>query len=154
MATAQARGCTIVLPVDVVVAQAFRAHAPSRIVPVDQVGADEMILDMGPDSVAAVTALLATVKTLVWNGPFGAFEMPPFDAGTVAVAQAVASATKAGQLVSVAGGGDTVAALNQAGVAADFTYLSTAGGAFLEWLEGRILPGVAALKPETAAQQP
>jgi phosphoglycerate kinase len=136
----------IVLPVDVVVAQKFEANAPSRAAGVDQVGADEMILDIGPRSVEHVVSVLARVRTLVWNGPFGAFEMEPFDTGTVAVAEAAAELTEAGKLVTVAGGGDTVAALNAAGAADRFTYVSTAGGAFLEWLEGKQLPGVAVLR--------
>ena len=108
--------------------------------------ADEMILDIGPKSVAFIEGKLAGVKTLVWNGPFGAFELPPFDTGTNAVAQAAARLTREGRLLSVAGGGDTVSALNQAGAAEGFTYISTAGGAFLEWLEGKVLPGVEALR--------
>ena len=143
---AKAGDCRIVLPVDAVVASAFKAHAPSRVVPVDAVGPEDMMLDIGPDSVAAVKAVLESAKTLVWNGPFGAFELEPFDAGTVAVAQEAAALTLAGRLVSVAGGGDTVAALNLAGVADGFTYVSTAGGAFLEWMEGKVLPGVEALR--------
>jgi phosphoglycerate kinase len=142
---AKAANCTIVLPVDATVAQKFEAHAPSRIVSVDHVGADDMILDVGPKSVAHVESLLAKCKTLVWNGPFGAFELPPFDEGTNAVAQAAARLTVEGKLLSVAGGGDTVAALNQAHAGQEFSYVSTAGGAFLEWLEGKTLPGVAAL---------
>ena len=142
---AKAAGSQIVLPEDVTVAQKFVAHAPAHIVSADHVGADDMILDVGPKAVAHVESLLAKSKTLVWNGPFGAFELPPFDEGTSAVAQTAARLTREGKLLSVAGGGDTVAALNQAGVAADFTYVSTAGGAFLEWLEGKELPGVAAL---------
>jgi len=146
IAKAQARGCEIVLPVDVVVAKKFEAHAPSRVVDVDHVGADEIILDVGPRSVEYVVSVLARAKTLVWNGPFGAFELEPFDNGTVAVAEAAAELTQAGHLVSVAGGGDTVAALNAAGVTERFTYVSTAGGAFLEWMEGKALPGVEILK--------
>jgi phosphoglycerate kinase len=136
----------IVLPVDVVVAKEFRAHAPSRTIPVAEVAADEMILDVGPASVEAFAKALEKMATVVWNGPFGAFEMAPFDQGTVGAAKAVAARTRAGKLLSVAGGGDTVAALNHAGVAEDFSYVSTAGGAFLEWLEGQELPGVKALK--------
>ena len=143
---AKAGDCRIVLPVDAVVASEFKAHAASKTVPVDAVGPDDMILDIGPQSVAAVKAVLETAKTLVWNGPFGAFELQPFDAGTVAVAQDAAALTLAGKLVSVAGGGDTVAALNAAGAAEGFTYVSTAGGAFLEWMEGKVLPGVEALR--------
>jgi phosphoglycerate kinase len=146
LAKAKARGCEIVLPVDVVVAKTFAANAPSRVVDADQVGADEMILDIGPRAVEHVCSVLARAKTLVWNGPFGAFELEPFDNGTVEVAEAAAELTEAGKLVSVAGGGDTVAALNAAGVADRFSYVSTAGGAFLEWLEGKPLPGVEALR--------
>jgi phosphoglycerate kinase len=136
----------IVLPVDVTVAQEFKAHAPSRVVDVDRVGDTDMILDIGPRSVEHVVSVLARAKTLVWNGPFGAFEMEPFDTGTVEVAEAAAELTQDRKLVSVAGGGDTVAALNAAGVTERFTYVSTAGGAFLEWLEGKALPGVEALR--------
>jgi phosphoglycerate kinase len=135
-----------------VVAEKFAAHAPSRVVPVDEVGAAEMILDIGPRSIEHVVSVLARSKTLVWNGPFGAFEMEPFDRGTVEVAEAAAELTAAGKLVSIAGGGDTLAALNAAGAAGRFTYTSTAGGAFLEWLEGKALPGVEVLKrPPTPA---
>ena len=144
--TAKASGCDIVLPVDGVVASEFKAHAASKTVSVDAVGPDDMILDIGAASVKTVAAKLATAKTLVWNGPFGAFELEPFDVGTNAVAQEAARLTKAGKLLSVAGGGDTVSALNHAGAAEDFTYVSTAGGAFLEWLEGKPLPGVDALR--------
>ena len=143
---AKAGTCQILLPTDAVVASAFKAHAPSKTVSVDAVGPEDMILDIGPASVAAVKAVLESAKTLVWNGPFGAFELEPFDAGTVAVAQEAAALTLAGRLVSVAGGGDTVAALNAAGAADGFTYVSTAGGAFLEWMEGKVLPGVEALR--------
>ena len=143
---AKAGKCRIVLPVDAVVASEFKAHAPSKTVSVDAVGPDDMILDIGPQSVAAVKAVLEAARTLVWNGPFGAFELQPFDAGTVAVAQEAAALTLSGALVSVAGGGDTVAALNAAGAADGFTYVSTAGGAFLEWMEGKVLPGVEALR--------
>jgi phosphoglycerate kinase len=145
MDKAKAAGCEIVLPVDGQLAREFKANAPSRVAPVGEVGQDEMILDIGPEAVEQVVAVLGKAKTLVWNGPFGAFEIEPFDAGTVAVARKAAELTAAGSLLSVAGGGDTVAALNHAGVADDFTYVSTAGGAFLEWLEGKELPGVAAL---------
>ncbi len=144
--TAAANKCQIVLPTDAVVAQEFKAHAPSRVVSVDHVGEDDMILDAGPRSVAEVEAILGATKTLVWNGPFGAFEIEPFDAATNAVAKTAARLTKEGKLLSVAGGGDTVSALNHAGVAEQFTYVSTAGGAFLEWLEGKVLPGVEALR--------
>ncbi len=136
----------IVLPVDVVVAQKFEANAPSRVVGVDEVGDADMVLDIGPKSIEHVVSLLARAKTLVWNGPFGAFEMEPFDKGTVSVAEAAAELTKAGRLVTVAGGGDTVAALNAANVTDRFTYVSAAGGAFLEWLEGKALPGVEVLR--------
>jgi phosphoglycerate kinase len=146
LAKAEARGCEIVLPVDAVVAQKFEAHAPSRVVAVDDVGPADMILDIGPKSIEQVVSVLARMKTLVWNGPFGAFEMEPFDTGTVEVAEAAAELTAAGKLVSVAGGGDTVAALNAAGVTSRLTYVSTAGGAFLEWMEGKALPGVEVLR--------
>lgn len=136
----------IVLPVDAVVAERFAAHAPSRVVDIDHVGDSDMILDIGPRSIEHVVSVLARVKTLVWNGPFGAFEVEPFDTGTIEVAEAAAELTEAGKLVSVAGGGDTVAALNAAGVTDRFTYVSTAGGAFLEWLEGKALPGVEVLR--------
>ena len=135
----------ILLPTDVVVAKEFKAGAPHRTVPVSGIAADEMVLDVGPDSIRAFENRLLATRTLVWNGPFGAFETAPFDAGTVAAARAVAAATRSGQVLSVAGGGDTVAALAHAGVEQDFTYVSTAGGAFLEWLEGKDLPGVEAL---------
>ena len=138
-------GAALLLPTDVVVATALAPGVATRIVPVAAVGRDEMILDLGPASVAALAARLPGWRTLVWNGPLGAFETPPFDAGTTALARAVASATAAGTLRSVAGGGDTVSALRAAGVVDRFSYVSTAGGAFLEWMEGRVLPGVAAL---------
>ncbi|HYZ48491.1 MAG TPA: phosphoglycerate kinase [Sphingomonas sp.] len=137
--------CTVHLPYDVVVATEFRPNPPTRTVNVHEVGADEMILDIGPAAVEALADVLKTCRTLVWNGPLGAFETPPFDAATVSLARTAAALTREGSLVSVAGGGDTVAALNQAGVADDFTFVSTAGGAFLEWMEGKELPGVAAL---------
>jgi len=142
---AKAARCEIVLPMDVVVAEKFEAHAPNRIVAADAVAPHEMILDIGPRAVVEVERLLGLTKTLVWNGPFGAFELPPFDAGTNAIARVAADLTDAGKLLTVAGGGDTVAALNQAGVGEHFSYISTAGGAFLEWLEGKELPGVSAL---------
>ncbi|WP_425453249.1 phosphoglycerate kinase [Sphingomonas gilva] len=145
MDAADKAGCTVHLPYDVVVAKEFRANPETRTVNVHEVAADEMILDVGPSAVEALADVLKTCRTLVWNGPMGAFETPPFDAATVALAKTAAALTKEGQLVSVAGGGDTVAALNQAGVAGDFSFVSTAGGAFLEWMEGRELPGVAAL---------
>jgi phosphoglycerate kinase len=146
MADAKAAKREIVLPVDVVVAEKFEAHAPSRVVAADDVGPNDMILDIGPRSVEYAVSVLARCKTLVWNGPFGAFEMEPFDTGTVEVAEAAAELTQAGELVTVAGGGDTVAALNAAGVTDRLTYVSTAGGAFLEWLEGKALPGVEVLR--------
>ncbi|MFL6750892.1 MAG: phosphoglycerate kinase [Sphingomicrobium sp.] len=140
-------GCTLHLPYDVVVAKEFAPNPPSlRTCNVHEVAADEMILDVGPAAVEALADALKTCRTLVWNGPLGAFETPPFDEATVALAKTAAALTQDGSLVSVAGGGDTVAALNHAGVAADFTFVSTAGGAFLEWMEGRVLPGVAALQ--------
>ncbi|MBK8628881.1 MAG: phosphoglycerate kinase [Sphingomonadales bacterium] len=143
---ADAAGCIVHLPYDVVVAKEFAANPASlRTCNVHEVAADEMILDVGPAAVEALADALKTCKTLVWNGPMGAFETPPFDTATVALARTAAALTKSGVLVSVAGGGDTVAALNHAGVAGDFTFVSTAGGAFLEWMEGRELPGVAAL---------
>ena len=146
---AEKAGCTIHLPYDVVVAKEFAPNPPSvRTCNVHEVAADEMILDVGPAAVEALADVLKTCRTLVWNGPLGAFEMPPFDAATVALAKTAAALTKEGSLVSVAGGGDTVAALNHAGVTQDFTFVSTAGGAFLEWMEGRTLPGVAALEQQ------
>lgn len=145
LAEAKQKGCEIVLPVDAVVATEFKEGAAHKVVTVSNVPDDAMILDVGPQSVARTSALLEHTRTLLWNGPLGAFEIAPFGDGTFALARAAAALTKAGKLVSVAGGGDTVAALNSAGVTDDFTYVSTAGGAFLEWLEGRELPGVAAL---------
>jgi len=144
---AKAAGCHLALPVDAVVARELKANVATETVPIDRVPADAMILDIGPATAEAIGAKLATSKTLVWNGPLGAFETPPFERGTVAVAQRVAELTRARKLLSIAGGGDTVAALAQAGVAEALSYVSTAGGAFLEWLEGRELPGVAALAP-------
>jgi phosphoglycerate kinase len=138
-------GAAILLPSDVVVAREMKARAPHRTTNVREVRKEEMILDVGRRTIEAFEKRLHNTKTLVWNGPLGAFETPPFDSGTVAAAKLVAARTKAGNLLSVAGGGDTVAALNQAGVADDFSYVSAAGGAFLEWLEGQELPGVAAL---------
>ena len=143
---ADSAGCTVHLPYDVVVAKEFAANPPTRTINVHEVAADEMILDVGPAAVEALADVLKTCRTLVWNGPMGAFETPPFDAATVALARTAAALTREGSLVSVAGGGDTVAALNHAGVAADFSFVSTAGGAFLEWMEGRELPGVKALE--------
>ena len=145
-AAAEQAGCTIHLPYDVVVAKEFTANPPSlRTCNVHEVAADEMILDIGPAAVEALADVLKTCRTLVWNGPLGAFETPPFDTATVALARTAAALVADGSLVAVAGGGDTVAALNQAGVADQFSFVSTAGGAFLEWMEGRELPGVAAL---------
>jgi len=148
---AEGRRCEIVLPCDAVVAQALKAHVATDVVVIGAVPADTMILDLGPRSVELVMSVLARAKTLLWNGPVGAFEIEPFDTGTIEIAEAASELTAAGKLVSIAGGGDTVAALNRAGVTARFSYVSTAGGAFLEWLEGRTLPGVAILqaKPRT-----
>ncbi len=146
VADAAANGCEIVLPVDVVVSKEFAAGADNEAVAIDAIPSDQMALDIGPASIADVESRLEGCKTLVWNGPFGAFEIEPFDKGTNAAAQAAARLTKAGTLLSVAGGGDTVAALAHAGAADDFSYISTAGGAFLEWIEGKTLPGVAALE--------
>jgi phosphoglycerate kinase len=143
---AEANNCAIILPVDAVVAFHFEANAPSHAYGLDAIPEDGMILDIGPQSIKRVQAAIDDAKTLVWNGPLGAFELHPFDKGTVAAALHAAERTKAGQLVSVAGGGDTVAALNQARAADDFTYVSTAGGAFLEWMEGKPLPGVEVLR--------
>ena len=143
---ADAAGCTMHLPYDVVVATEFKAHPSTRTINVHDVAADEMILDIGPAATEALGDVLKTCRTLVWNGPLGAFETLPFDAATVALAKTAAALTESGVLVSVAGGGDTVAALNQAGVADEFTFVSIAGGAFLEWMEGKDLPGVAALR--------
>ncbi len=146
IATAKSKGCTLLLPTDVVVAKEFKANAPSRTIAIADVAADDMILDAGTDTVSRINAAFDVARTVVWNGPLGAFELTPFDAATVACARHVAALTKSGRLASVAGGGDTVSALNHAGVADDFTYISTAGGAFLEWLEGKPLPGVKALE--------
>jgi phosphoglycerate kinase len=143
---ADAANCAIILPVDAVVAFHFAAHAPSHAYGLDAIPPDGMILDVGPQSIERIRAAIDDATTLVWNGPLGAFEMPPFDRGTVAAARHAAARTREKKLISVAGGGDTVAALNQAGVAGDFTYVSTAGGAFLEWMEGKPLPGVEVLK--------
>ena len=146
MDAADAAGCTVHLPYDVVVAREFAANPPSlRTCNVHEVSADEMILDVGPQATEALADVLKTCRTLVWNGPLGAFETPPFDAATIALARTAAALTEEGSLISVAGGGDTVAALAHAGVTQDFSYVSTAGGAFLEWMEGKELPGVAAL---------
>jgi len=146
LAAADKAGCRIILPVDAVVASEFKANAPHETVSADAVPEDGMILDAGPASVREIDAAIDGAATLVWNGPLGAFELTPFDAATVAAARHAAERTKAGRLVSVAGGGDTVAALNHAGVGEAFSYISTAGGAFLEWLEGKELPGVEALR--------
>jgi len=145
MAKAQAMGCEILLPTDVVVARTFEAHAENSTVAATHCPEDAMILDAGPASVARILAAFDRAKTLIWNGPLGAFEIAPFDAATSAAAAHAAKLSQTGQLVSVAGGGDTVAALNKAGAADGFSYISTAGGAFLEWMEGKLLPGVAAL---------
>lgn len=145
LARADEAGCKVLLPSDVVVAREFKAQAPHETVAAEACPADAMILDAGPQTVERIREVIGSVATLIWNGPLGAFELPPFDAATLAAARAAAAATKTGRLISVAGGGDTVAALHAAGVADDFTYVSTAGGAFLEWMEGKTLPGVAAL---------
>lgn len=146
MAKAEEKGCQIILPSDVVVAEKFESHAEHQIVDATQCPENGMILDAGPDSTAKISEVFGESKTLIWNGPLGAFELEPFDAATNAAALKAAALTKSGKIVSVAGGGDTVAALNASGAAADFTYISTAGGAFLEWMEGKTLPGVAALE--------
>ena len=146
VAAAAKAKCRILLPVDATVARELKPHVRAHVVDIDHIPENEMILDIGPKSVAAVADTLNRIKTLVWNGPFGAFETPPFDTATMAIAKEAASLTKAGKLTSVAGGGDTVAALNEAKVADDFTYVSAAGGAFLEWMEGKALPGVEALR--------
>jgi len=145
MTEAKAHNCAVVLPEDVIIAREFKSGVAHATVPVLAVPSDALILDVGPRSVAHMAAVLAECRTLLWNGPMGAFEIAPFGDGTFALARAAAKLTKEGSLVTVAGGGDTVAALNAAGVSQDFSYVSTAGGAFLEWLEGRELPGVAAL---------
>jgi phosphoglycerate kinase len=146
LAKADDLNCAVILPVDAIVAFHFQANAPSHAYGLDAIPSDGMVLDVGPQSIERIKGAVDDAATLVWNGPLGAFEMPPFDQGTVTVARYVGERTRVGKLVSVAGGGDTVAALNQAGVAGTFTYVSTAGGAFLEWLEGRKLPGVEALR--------
>lgn len=148
LAKAEESGCKVILPKDVVIAEAFAENAPHRTASIESLPQAGMILDVGPETVAEVVEQLKNSKTLVWNGPMGAFEISPFDAATVAIAKAAADLTKAGKLLTYAGGGDTVAALSHAGVAEELTYLSTAGGAFLEWLEGKTLPGVAALAPK------
>ena len=146
LAAAKAGKCRIVLPVDAIVAKELKPHVHARVVDVGHVAEDEMILDIGPKSVVAIEEVLGQIKTLVWNGPFGAFETPPFEAATFAIAKTVGFLTREGKLKAIAGGGDTVAALNEAGVAGQFTYVSAAGGAFLEWMEGKALPGVEALR--------
>ncbi|MBC7582553.1 MAG: phosphoglycerate kinase, partial [Tardiphaga sp.] len=143
---AETANCAIILPVDAVVAFKFEANAPSQAYGLDAIPEDGMILDVGPQSIERINAAINDAATLVWNGPLGAFEMAPFDTGTVAAAKHAAERTRANKLISVAGGGDTVAALNHAGVADDFSYISTAGGAFLEWMEGKPLPGVDVLR--------
>ena len=145
MIEAATAGCAIVLPEDGVIAREFKANAENEVVDINEIPEDAMVLDVGPKSVEAIKGWISRAETLVWNGPLGAFEIAPFDKATVAAAQHAAECTRNGKLVSVAGGGDTVAALNHAGVADDFTYISTAGGAFLEWMEGKVLPGVAIL---------
>jgi phosphoglycerate kinase len=150
LALARERGCRVILPEDAVVSAALASGRPTQIVPIDAVPSDMMILDVGPKTVDRIAAALEEACTLVWNGPLGAFETPPFEEATVAVAKRVAALTRAGRLLSVAGGGDTVAALAVAKVTEELSYVSTAGGAFLEWLEGRELPGVAALAPGDA----
>ncbi|MCC6006242.1 MAG: phosphoglycerate kinase [Rhodobacteraceae bacterium] len=151
MEVAAEKGCEILLPVDVVVARRFRSNAEHRIVPVGDCPADHMILDAGPETVARIRSAFEASRTLIWNGPLGAFELPPFDAATVAAARHAAELTREGRMVSMEGGGDTEAALNAAGAAGDFSYISSAGGAFLEWMEGHVLPGVAALCPDGGA---
>jgi phosphoglycerate kinase len=146
MSLAAASGCELLLPIDIVVAEKMEPGAPARTRALGAIESDERILDAGPQSVARLIAAMEASKTLIWNGPLGVFEMPPFDRATVAAAKAAAKLTQSGALVAVAGGGDTVSALNHAGVAADLTFVSTAGGAFLEWMEGKTLPGVAALE--------
>ena len=148
MANAKTAGCAIVLPVDGVIAREFKAGAANETVAIDAIPADAMVLDVGPKSIEEINGWISKAETLVWNGPLGAFEIAPFDTATVAAARHAAERTRAGKLVSVAGGGDTVSALNHAGVADDFSYVSTAGGAFLEWMEGKELPGVAVLIAE------
>ena len=148
MIEAATAGCAIVLPDDGVVAREFKANAANEVVDINAIPEDAMVLDVGPKSVEAIKGWISRAETLVWNGPLGAFEIEPFDTATVAAARHAAECTKSGKLVSVAGGGDTVAALNHAGVAEDFTYISTAGGAFLEWMEGKVLPGVAILREQ------
>jgi phosphoglycerate kinase len=143
---AEKANCAVILPVDAVVAYHFEAGAPSQAYGLDSIPLDGMILDVGPQSIERIKGAIDEAETVVWNGPVGAFEIPPFDHGTVAAAKHVAARTRAGKVLSVAGGGDTVAALNHAKVAEQFSYVSTAGGAFLEWLEGKALPGVEVLR--------
>jgi phosphoglycerate kinase len=151
IADAEGANCKLVLPIDAVVAARLEPNARTKIVDIDSIGEDEMILDIGPRTISQVVGLLASARTLVWNGPVGAFEIPPFNTGTMSIAKVAAQLTKVGALDTIAGGGDTIAALNQAGATQDFTYVSTAGGAFLEWLEGKRLPGVEALRSSNAA---
>ncbi|MET0546740.1 MAG: phosphoglycerate kinase [Caulobacterales bacterium] len=146
LAAAKLSGCEILLPVDVVTAETVERGAPSKIIPLSEIGPNDRILDAGPQTVARLVGAMDECKTLIWNGPLGVFELPPFDVGTMTAAQVAAERVKANKLIAVGGGGDTVAALNQAGVAQDFTFVSTAGGAFLEWMEGKDLPGVEALR--------
>ncbi len=151
MADADASNCQLVLPIDAVVAQRFEANASTRAVDIDHIGENDMILDIGPRTISKVVGVLAAARTLVWNGPVGAFETPPFHTGTVTIAKVAAQLTRTGSIETIGGGGDTIAALNMAGAFNDFTYVSTAGGAFLEWLEGKLLPGVEALRGQKAA---
>jgi len=146
LSNAKTQNCEIILPVDLVVATEFKAHAKSHVCDLSSVKSDEMILDAGPDTVTAIMDAMEASETLIWNGPLGAFELPPFDTSTVEAAKFAAKLCKAGKIIAVAGGGDTVSALNQAGVSDDFTFISTAGGAFLEWMEGKTLPGVEILR--------
>jgi phosphoglycerate kinase len=146
LADAEAANCQLILPVDAMVAPRLEPNVDARAVDIDEVADNDMILDIGPRTISKVVGVLASSRTLVWNGPVGAFEVPPFNTGTIAIAKVAAQLTKAKALDTIAGGGDTIAALNQAGIYSDFTYVSTAGGAFLEWLEGKVLPGVEALK--------
>jgi phosphoglycerate kinase len=152
LAAADKKGCKIILPVDCVVAQEFKKHAPSRILAADKITSG-MILDIGPKTVELAAKELANVKTILWNGPMGAFELAPFDVGTVSLARVVGALAEEGKIESISGGGDTVSALSHAALTDSFTYISTAGGAFLEWLEGKELPGVAALKTAPAKKK-
>jgi phosphoglycerate kinase len=151
IADAEGANCKLVLPIDAVVATRLEPNVRTKVVDIDAIGEEEMILDIGPRTISQVVGLLASARTLVWNGPVGAFEVPPFHTGTMSIAKVAAQLTKVGALDTIAGGGDTIAALNQAGATQDFTYVSTAGGAFLEWLEGKRLPGVEALRSSAAA---